>query len=73
MHASLRQRGHELRELTRGSGDAHPSGTLRHSWPRSMAQIQTNFGTVTYDPLYPYGFWMTPEPRRHVPGGNGDV
>jgi beta-glucosidase len=40
-------------------GDAHPSGTLPHSWPRSMAQIPINVGDASYDPLYPYGFGLT--------------
>ncbi len=40
-------------------GDAHPSGTLPHSWPRSMSQIPINVGDASYDPLYPYGFGLT--------------
>ncbi|MEP6652446.1 MAG: glycoside hydrolase family 3 N-terminal domain-containing protein [Myxococcales bacterium] len=40
-------------------GDAHPSGKLPHSWPRSMAQLPINFGDATYDPLYPFGFGLT--------------
>ena len=40
-------------------GDAHPSGKLPQSWPRTMAQIPINFGDATYDPLYPYGFGLT--------------
>jgi beta-glucosidase len=40
-------------------GDAHPSGTLPHSWPRSMAQIPINVGDASYNPLYPYGFGLT--------------
>ena len=40
-------------------GDAHPSGTLPHSWPRSMAQIPINVGDASYDPLFPYGFGLT--------------
>jgi beta-glucosidase len=40
-------------------GDAHPSGKLPHSWPRSMAQIPINYGDATYDPLYPFGFGLT--------------
>jgi beta-glucosidase len=40
-------------------GDAHPSGKLPHSWPRSMAQIPINFGDASYDPLYPFGFGLT--------------
>ena len=40
-------------------GDAHPSGKLPHSWPRSMAQLPINVGDASYDPLYPYGFGLT--------------
>jgi beta-glucosidase len=40
-------------------GDAHPSGKLPHSWPRSMAQLPINVGDATYDPLFPYGFGLT--------------
>jgi len=40
-------------------GDAHPTGKLPHSWPRSMAQIPINSGDATYDPLYPYGHGLT--------------
>jgi beta-glucosidase len=40
-------------------GDAHPTGKLPHSWPRTMAQLPINFGDATYDPLYPYGFGLT--------------
>jgi beta-glucosidase len=40
-------------------GDAHPTGKLPHSWPRSMDQIPINQGDAVYDPLYPYGFGLT--------------
>ena len=40
-------------------GDAHPSGKLPHTWPRSMSQIPINYGDATYDPLYPYGYGLT--------------
>jgi len=40
-------------------GDAHPSGKLPQSWPRSMAQIPINIGDASYDPLYAYGFGLT--------------
>jgi beta-glucosidase len=40
-------------------GDAHPSGKLPHSWPRSMAQIPINVGAASYDPLYAYAFGLT--------------
>jgi len=33
-------------------GDYQPTGTLSHSWPRSMEQIPINFGDANYDPLF---------------------
>jgi beta-glucosidase len=40
-------------------GDAHPTGKLPHSWPRSMSQIPINYGDATYDPLYAFGYGLT--------------
>jgi beta-glucosidase len=40
-------------------GDAHPTGKLPHSWPKSMSQIPINYGDASYDPLYPYGYGLT--------------
>jgi beta-glucosidase len=40
-------------------GDAHPTGKLPHSWPRSMSQVPINTGDATYDPLYPFGHGLT--------------
>ncbi len=40
-------------------GDYNFTGTLSHSWPRSMQQIPINFGDTNYDPLFPYGFGLT--------------
>jgi beta-glucosidase len=40
-------------------GDAHPTGKLPHSWPRSMAQIPINEGDASYDPLWPFGYGLT--------------
>jgi len=40
-------------------GDAHPSGKLPHSWPRSMSQIPINYGDASYDPLYAFGHDLT--------------
>lgn len=40
-------------------GDAHPTGKLPHSWPRTMAQLPINEGDATYDPLYAFGFGLT--------------
>jgi len=33
-------------------GDYQPTGTLSHSWPRTMQQIPINFGDANYDPLF---------------------
>ena len=40
-------------------GDAHPTGKLPQTWPRSMSQIPINYGDATYDPLYAYGYGLT--------------
>jgi beta-glucosidase len=40
-------------------GDQAPTGTLSHSWPRTMAQIPINAGDPGYDPLFPYGYGLT--------------
>jgi beta-glucosidase len=40
-------------------GDAHPSGKLPMTWPKSMSQIPINTGDATYDPLYPFGHGLT--------------
>jgi len=40
-------------------GDAHPSGKLPQTWPRSMSQIPINYGDATYDPLYAFGYGLT--------------
>jgi beta-glucosidase len=40
-------------------GDAHPTGKLPHTWPKSMSQIPINYGDASYDPLYPYGHGLT--------------
>jgi beta-glucosidase len=40
-------------------GDAHPTGKLPMTWPRSMAQLPINTGDATYDPLYPFGHGLT--------------
>ncbi len=39
-------------------GDVPFSGTLPHSWPRSVQQIPINHGDAVYDPLFPYGFGL---------------
>jgi beta-glucosidase len=40
-------------------GDHKPSGKLPMSWPRSTAQIPTNVGDASYDPLFKYGYGLT--------------
>jgi beta-glucosidase len=40
-------------------GDYNFSGTLSHSWPKSMTQIPINYGDSNYDPLFQYGFGLT--------------
>ena len=37
-------------------GDYQPSGTLSHTWPRSMNQIPINYGDTNYDPLFPLNY-----------------
>jgi beta-glucosidase len=40
-------------------GDYSFTGTLPHSWPKSMKQIPINVGDKNYDPLFPFGFGLT--------------
>jgi beta-glucosidase len=40
-------------------GDHVPTGKLSHSWPRSEAQVNVNFGDPGYDPLFPLGHGLT--------------
>ncbi len=40
-------------------GDHKPSGKLPMSWPRTNAQIPTNVGDASYDPLYKYGYGLS--------------
>ena len=40
-------------------GSHKPSGKLPMSWPRSNAQIPTNVGDASYDPLFKYGYGLT--------------
>jgi beta-glucosidase len=40
-------------------GDYTPTGTLAHSWPRSIDDVPINVGDTPYDPLFPYGFGLT--------------
>ncbi len=36
-----------------------PTGTLSHSWPRTMSQVPLNEGDIPYDPLFPLGYGLT--------------
>jgi beta-glucosidase len=40
-------------------GEAVPTGTLPHSWPRSSDQVPINVGDAEYDPLFPFGFGLS--------------
>jgi len=40
-------------------GDYAPTGKLSHSWPRTDAQTNVNFGDVGYDPLFMLGHGLT--------------
>jgi len=40
-------------------GDYNPTGSLSHTWPRSMDQIPINAGDADYEPLFPYGFGLS--------------
>lgn len=39
-------------------GDVNFTGTLSHSWPRTIQQVPINFGDAVYTPLFPYGFGL---------------
>jgi beta-glucosidase len=41
-------------------GKAGFTGKLPMSWPRSVSQLPLNVGDPSYDPLFPYGFGLTP-------------
>ena len=40
-------------------GDYNPTGSLSHTWPRSMDQIPINTGDADYEPLFSYGFGLS--------------
>jgi beta-glucosidase len=40
-------------------GDHAPAGKLSHSWPRTQAQANVNFGDAGYDPLFMLGHGLT--------------
>ncbi len=40
-------------------GDYKPTGKLSHSWPKTQAQANVNFGDPGYDPLFMLGHGLT--------------
>jgi beta-glucosidase len=40
-------------------GDYKPTGKLSHSWPKTQAQANVNFGDAGYDPLFMLGHGLT--------------
>ena len=53
--------GHRRRRAspTCSSATTSPPASCRSRWPRSMAQIPTNVGDATYDPLFKYGYGLS--------------
>ncbi|PIN07077.1 Glucan 1,3-beta-glucosidase [Handroanthus impetiginosus] len=45
-------------------GDYGFSGTLPHTWFKTVDQLPMNVGDLHYDPLFPFGFGLTTEPAR---------
>ncbi|PIN13472.1 Glucan 1,3-beta-glucosidase [Handroanthus impetiginosus] len=45
-------------------GDYGFSGTLPHTWFKTVDQLPMNVGDLHYDPLFPFGFGLTTEPTR---------
>jgi beta-glucosidase len=40
-------------------GDYDFTGKLSHTWPKTIAQEPINWGDLSYDPLFAYGFGLT--------------
>jgi beta-glucosidase len=40
-------------------GTVKPTGKLSHSWPKTDAQANVNFGDAGYDPLFPLGHGLS--------------
>jgi beta-glucosidase len=36
-----------------------PTGKLSHSWPRTQAQTNVNFGDPSYDPLFALSYGLS--------------
>lgn len=45
-------------------GDYGFTGKLARTWFKSVDQLPMNVGDAHYDPLYPFGFGLTTEPRK---------
>jgi beta-glucosidase len=41
-------------------GDAPFVGTLSRSWPRDATSLPLTYDQTPYDPLFPFGFGLTP-------------
>ncbi|KAI3809424.1 hypothetical protein L1987_25396 [Smallanthus sonchifolius] len=47
-------------------GDHGFTGKLARTWFKSVDQLPMNVGDPHYDPLYPFGFGLTTEPRKEL-------
>ncbi|KAG6433141.1 hypothetical protein SASPL_104749 [Salvia splendens] len=47
-------------------GDYGFSGKLARTWFKSVDQLPMNVGDAHYDPLFPFGFGLTTQPRHHA-------
>ncbi|KAL8241339.1 hypothetical protein R6Q59_014694 [Mikania micrantha] len=47
-------------------GDYGFTGKLAHTWFKSVDQLPMNVGDEHYDPLYPFGFGLTTQPRNNL-------
>ncbi|XP_075491457.1 uncharacterized protein LOC142529728 [Primulina tabacum] len=47
-------------------GDYGFTGKLAHTWFKSVNQLPMNVGDPKYDPLFPFGFGLTTQPRKEL-------
>ncbi|GAB2272553.1 hypothetical protein Dimus_007374 [Dionaea muscipula] len=47
-------------------GDYGFTGKLPRTWFKTVDQLPMNVGDKRYDPLFPFGFGLTTEPRNHA-------
>ena len=47
-------------------GDYGFSGKLARTWFKSVDQLPMNVGDPHYDPLFPFGFGLTTQPRSKI-------